>query len=108
LHQVVSEKEIRFVRKIKFRIMLPRIRRERHIVNASMEEEMRQLCARLDSMETTQIRAPEAGDVSEAESEDVEAQKVVGEHIVETRLLRDIVNMGTVGAAFFNCFKYVF
>jgi len=30
--------------------MLPRICRERPVVNASMEEEMRQLCARLDVM----------------------------------------------------------
>jgi hypothetical protein len=44
-----------------------------------MEEEMRQLRARLDAMETTQRRAPDVGDVSEAESEDVEEEEVVGE-----------------------------
>jgi len=33
---------------------------------------MRELCARLDAMETTQRRAPKAGDVSEAESKDIE------------------------------------
>ena len=50
LHQVVLEWEIISVRKIKIRIMSPRRRRERHVVNASMEEEMRQLCARLDDV----------------------------------------------------------
>jgi hypothetical protein len=34
---------------------------------------MRQIHVRLDGMETMQRRAPEAGDVIEAESEDVEA-----------------------------------
>jgi hypothetical protein len=64
----LCEKEI-------FRIMPPRRRRDRPVVNAAMEEEMRQLCARLDAMETTQRRAPEAGDVSEAESEDIEERR---------------------------------
>jgi hypothetical protein len=44
-----------------------------------MGEEMRQLHARLDAMETTQRRAPEVGDISEDESEDVEAEEVAGE-----------------------------
>jgi hypothetical protein len=44
--------------KRKFRIMPPRRRRERPVVNATMEEEMRQLRARLDAMETMQRRAP--------------------------------------------------
>jgi hypothetical protein len=39
-----------------------------------MEEEMRQLRVRLDAMETTQKRHIEVGDVSEAESEDVEEE----------------------------------
>jgi hypothetical protein len=45
---------------------------ERPIANASMEEEMRQVGARLDTMETTQRRSPEAGDVSDVESENPE------------------------------------
>jgi hypothetical protein len=55
----------------------------RPIENPSMEEEMRQLCARLDAMETTQRRAPDVGDISEAKSEDVEEEEAVGEQVVE-------------------------
>jgi hypothetical protein len=53
------------------------------VVNATMGEEMTQLRARLDAMETTWGRAPEAGDVIEDESEDVEAKEVVGEQPAE-------------------------
>jgi len=60
--------------KRKFRIMSPRRHRERPVVNVAMEEEMRQFSGMLDAMETTQIRAPKVGDISEAESEDVEAE----------------------------------
>jgi hypothetical protein len=49
--------------------MPPRRHRDRPVVNAAMEEEMRQLHARLDSMETTQRREPDVGDVSESENE---------------------------------------
>ena len=52
-----------------------RRRRLRPVVNTTMEEEMRQLHARMDAMETTQRREPKDGDVSEAESEDIEATK---------------------------------
>jgi len=76
LHQVVSEKEISYVRKRKFGTMLPRRCRERPMVN---DEEMRQLHARLDAMETSHRRAPEAGDISEDKSKDVEAEEVAGE-----------------------------
>jgi hypothetical protein len=34
-----------------------------------MEEEIRQLCAIFDAMETTQRREPDVGEISEAESE---------------------------------------
>jgi hypothetical protein len=57
--------------------------RERLVVNEAMEEEMRQICARLDAMETTQRRAPDAGDVSESENEYVEAKEVAGEQATE-------------------------
>jgi hypothetical protein len=60
-----------------------------------MGEEMRQLRAKLDAMETAQRRAPEAGDVSEAGSEDVEAEEVAGEQAAEERLLRVVVKVGT-------------
>jgi hypothetical protein len=42
------------------------------MVNTVMGEEIRQLHARLDAIETMKRREPEAGDVIEAESEDVE------------------------------------
>jgi hypothetical protein len=60
-----------------------------------MEEEMRQLRARLDAMETTQRRAPETGDVSDAESENPEEEEVVGEEATEEWLLRVVVKLGT-------------
>jgi hypothetical protein len=54
--------------------MPPRRHIDRPMINATMEEEMRQLCARLDSMEIMQRRAPNAGDINESENEDVEAK----------------------------------
>jgi hypothetical protein len=73
-----------------------RRRRERPMVNATMEDEMRKLCARLDTMETTQRRALETGDVNEVESENIEAgDEAIGEQETEEQLLRDVVKMGT-------------
>jgi hypothetical protein len=46
-------------------------------------------------MEAAQIREPNAGYVSDAKSEDVEAEEVAGEHIVEERLLRVVVRLGS-------------
>jgi hypothetical protein len=46
----------------------------RCIENPEMEEEMRRIKMRLDSMETTQRRAPDVGDISEVESEEVEEE----------------------------------
>jgi hypothetical protein len=43
-----------------------------------MEEDMRRIHARLDTMEMTLIRALKGGDVSEAESEYVEEEEVAG------------------------------
>jgi hypothetical protein len=54
-------------------IMPPRRHRD---LNPEMEEEMRRLRMRLDAMETTQRRAPDVGDVSEDESEEVEEEGV--------------------------------
>jgi hypothetical protein len=73
--------------------MPPRRLKERLVVNTTMEEEMRQLRARLDAMETAQRRAPNVGDVSESENEYVEAKEVVGEQSVEERLLRVVVKL---------------
>jgi hypothetical protein len=65
--------------KIKFRIMSSRRGRERPVVNASMEEEMRQLHPRLDAMDIAQRLTLEVGDVMEDESENVKEEEVVGE-----------------------------
>jgi hypothetical protein len=75
--------------------MSPRRCIERPVVNVAMEEEMRQLHVRLDSMETTQIREPKFGDVNESKSEYVEEEEFVGEQVVEDQLLRVVVKMGT-------------
>jgi hypothetical protein len=45
--------------------MPPRRRAEPPVAKRAMEREMRELCARLDAMETTQRRAPDVGDISE-------------------------------------------
>jgi hypothetical protein len=52
----------------RFEAMPPR-RTERAMPDPAVEREMKELCARLDAMETTQRRTVDAGDVSEAESE---------------------------------------
>jgi hypothetical protein len=53
--------------------MPPSIHINRLAKNESMEEEMRQLFARSDTMETVQRRVPNVGDIIESENKDVEA-----------------------------------
>jgi hypothetical protein len=74
--------------------MSPRRRVERPIANPVVEREMRELRARLDAMETTQRKAPDVGDVIDAESEDVEVEGDTGEDAAEERLLKAIVKLG--------------
>jgi hypothetical protein len=64
------------------------------VENRSMEREMRELRARMDAMETTQRRAPDVGDVSDAENEEVEVEEVVAEDVAEERLLKVVVKLG--------------
>jgi hypothetical protein len=45
-------------------------------------------------METRQMRAHDAGDISDAENEEVEVQEVVAEDVVEERLLKEVVKLG--------------
>jgi hypothetical protein len=73
--------------------MSPRRRVEPPVANKDMEREMRELPARLNAMETTQRRAPNAGDFSEAEIE-VEVEGALVEDVVEERLLREVVKLG--------------
>jgi hypothetical protein len=83
LHQVVLDPEFSFVRKIKSKMMSPRRHKEREVSNETMGEEMRQICAILDAMETVQRRDPNVGDINEAESEEVEEKGVAGEEVAK-------------------------
>jgi hypothetical protein len=74
--------------------MPPRRRAEPPVENRVVEREMRELRARLDAMETTQRRAPDVGDVSDAENEEVEVEEAVGEDVAEERLLKAVVKLG--------------
>jgi hypothetical protein len=55
---------------------------------------MRELHEILDAMETTQRRAPDAGDVSDVEREEREIEEDVIEDAVEERLLKAILKLG--------------
>jgi hypothetical protein len=55
-------------------IEMPR-RRDRQITDPVVEREMRELHSRLDDMEKTQRRTVDAGDISEAESENEAGNK---------------------------------
>jgi uncharacterized sporulation protein YeaH/YhbH (DUF444 family) len=67
---------------------------EQPLANRAIEREMRELHARLEAMEAAQRRAPDAGYISDAESEEVEVEEAIGENVVEERLLRAIVRLG--------------
>jgi hypothetical protein len=51
-------------------------------------------CARLDAMETTQRREPDVGDISEAESEEMEVEGAAEEDTAEECLLKVVARMG--------------
>ena len=55
---------------------------------------MRELRARLYSMETTQRRAPNDGDVSDAESREIEFEGAIVEDVVVECLLKYVVKLG--------------
>ena len=95
--RVVSEKNtyLNYVgRKISVSKISPRKRIDPPVANRVMEREMRELRARLDSMETTQRRALDVGDVSEAEMEEVEFAEAAVEDAAEECLLRAVVKSG--------------
>jgi glucose-6-phosphate isomerase len=58
--------------------MLPRRQGEAPLTNRVVEREMRELHARLETMEATQRRAPNVRDVSDAESEEIEVEEAGG------------------------------
>jgi hypothetical protein len=74
--------------------MMPRRRAEPPVENRVVEREMREICARLDVMETTQRIAPDAGDVSDVESEEKKVEEAIGEDDVEEFLLKVVVKLG--------------
>jgi hypothetical protein len=45
-------------------------------------------------MEVAQRRAPDAGDINDAKSEEVEFEEAAGENVVEECLLRGVVRLG--------------
>jgi hypothetical protein len=49
---------------------------------------------RLDAMETTQRRAPDIGDISEAESEEIEVEENVAEDVAQDLLLKVVSRIG--------------
>jgi len=55
---------------------------------------MREFHARLDAMETTQRRVPDAGDISEAKNEEVEVKETVAEDVVKECLMKAVVKLG--------------
>jgi hypothetical protein len=72
-----------------------RRRPEIALPDPSVEREMRELCARLDVMETTQRRTPDTRDISEVERENEEGEEeVVAEDAAEERLLKVVARMG--------------
>jgi hypothetical protein len=61
-----------------------------------MEREMRELCARMDAIETTQRRAPDTGDVNEVEIKNVEVEpEAIAEDATKEHLLRAVVKLGS-------------
>jgi hypothetical protein len=93
---VLELKELKVVLCVREKVstMLPMRRIEPHVANRAVEREMRELRARLEVMETTQRRAPDAGEVNEAESEETKIEEAAGEDAAEERLLKVVVKLG--------------
>jgi hypothetical protein len=87
--RLISSSGIRYINTMPLRRLV-----DPPIENRAMEREMRELKARLDAMETTQRRAPDARDVSDADNEEVEVEEAVTEDTIEECLLRVVVKLG--------------
>jgi hypothetical protein len=72
-----------------------------------VEREMRELCARLDSIEIAQRRATDTGYVIEDESENEAGarEEVVAEDATEERLFRAVARIGAREKWIFRCMK---
>jgi hypothetical protein len=73
---------------------MPPRRQVSPLANHVVEREMRELRAQLETMEATQRRAPDVGDVSDAKSEEVEVEEAAGEDATEECLLRVVSRLG--------------
>jgi hypothetical protein len=76
--------------------MPPRRCQDRPMTDLAMEREMRELCAQLDAMEITQIRATDTKYVNEAESENEARaeEEVVAKDATKEHLFRAIARIG--------------
>jgi hypothetical protein len=74
---------------------MPPRRRQPPLANRAVERDILELCTRLETMEETQRRAPDVGDVSDAESEEVEVEEATGEDVAEECLLRAVAKLGS-------------
>jgi hypothetical protein len=63
------------------------------VANRAMEREMREVCARMDAMETKQRRTHDDGDISDVKNEEVEVEEAIAEDVVEERLLKVVVKL---------------
>jgi hypothetical protein len=76
---------------------MPSRRRDRPMPDLVVEREMRELCARLDAIETSQRCLINVGDISEAKSENEAGNKgeeVADKDAVDERLFRAVVRIG--------------
>jgi hypothetical protein len=65
--------------------------------NPTVEREMRELCAKLDSMETAQRHIVDVGDISKVESENEdghEGEEVAVKDVADECLFRDVARIG--------------
>jgi hypothetical protein len=72
-------------------------RRDRPMPDPAVEREMCKLCVRLDAMEIAQRHTVDAGDISEADSENEaghEGEEVVVEDVADERLFRVVARIG--------------
>jgi hypothetical protein len=76
-------------------IMPPRIHIDPPIVNCVVGREVRELCTRLEAMEAIQRRKFVAGDVSDAESEEIEVEEATWEDTGDERFLKAIMKLGS-------------
>jgi L-ribulose-5-phosphate 3-epimerase UlaE len=74
--------------------MPPRRQVEAPLSNRVVERKMRELRARLEVMEAAKRRAPDVGNISDVESESVEAEEATGEDVTKEHLLRVVVRLG--------------